>query len=96
VRGSQTDPVDRIHESREHVVEIRQDLVIAKANNQIPHRLETSRPVRIVSHTSLTQMLGAVDFHDQVMLRRREAGNEDVDRILALELDATQLAITEH
>ena len=95
MRGYRTHRIGRLQNGMKHGIEVGHDICIAKAEHQIPHRLQMLRSFGIAFDAGGGVMARTVDFDDQVMLRTCEVRNIAVDCELTLELQSVPLAIAQ-
>jgi hypothetical protein len=77
----------------EHVIDAKQHVVVPISHHAQPQRLEEACAALIVAGVS--DVLSAVQFHDQQRVEADEVDDASAENILPPELEARQLAIAQ-
>jgi uncharacterized protein YaiL (DUF2058 family) len=82
-------------DARQHAVDLSQDLAVVETQNPKAMRFERRRPARVRQLPIEREMLSAVDLDDQRCFDAGEVGEMRADRVLAAELEASELTVAQ-
>ena len=90
-KGARARDAERLDDALEDAVDVREYLVVPKAEDGVSLRLEELRPGQIVMQPK--RVLATIELDDQASLSAAEVSDEGADGVLAAEPPAVESAI---
>ena len=95
MRGNRTVGINDGKDVGQYAIEVGQHLVVPVTEHNVAHGFELGGAVGITGGHAGHRVLAAIEFHDDVMFKRREVDHVAADRHLPFELQPVLLTTAE-